>query len=115
MPGMALVCIWSSGDYAVVGNAVWWHRMTQAMEAACIDGMPIAKIHGLRMLNPDVFCHLPLSSADSTNIGRNVGIDQAWKGTNFPTDQRSESQRDEKKDRARQRSSAMERVPRSHA
>ena len=58
--------------------------MTQAMEAVCIDGMPIAKIHGLRMLNPEVFCHLPLSSADSTNIGRNVGIDQKWNGTYSP-------------------------------
>jgi hypothetical protein len=36
------------------------------------------------MLNPKVFTKLPLSSADSTNIGRNVGIDKAWSGTYTP-------------------------------
>jgi hypothetical protein len=30
-----------------------------------------------------VFTLLPLSSADSTNIGRNVGIDQHWKKGNY--------------------------------
>ena len=47
-------------------------------------GRPICKIHGLRMLNPKVFSNLPLSSADSTNIARNVGIDANWKGTYTP-------------------------------
>lgn len=36
------------------------------------------------MLNPKVFSKLPLSSADSTNIGRNIGIDNKWKGTYLP-------------------------------
>jgi hypothetical protein len=36
------------------------------------------------MLNPDIFTRLPFASADSTNIGRNIGIDQAWKGTYQP-------------------------------
>ena len=48
------------------------------------DGMPRVKLHGLRMLNPDVFRHLPFSSADSTNVARNIGIDQAWRGTYTP-------------------------------
>jgi hypothetical protein len=39
------------------------------------------RLHGLRMLNPEVFSRLPFASADSTNIGRNIGIDQAWRGT----------------------------------
>lgn len=78
------VCLGSSGDYATVGNAVWWHRMAQAMDAVCVDGLPIARLHGLRMLNPDVFRFLPLSSADSTNIGQNVGIDKKWQGTYLP-------------------------------
>lgn len=30
------------------------------------------------MLNADIFRHIPLSSADSTNVARNVGIDKAW-------------------------------------
>lgn len=33
---------------------------------------------GLRMLNKDLFSHIPLSSADSTNVARNIGIDKYW-------------------------------------
>lgn len=79
------VAIGSSAQYATVGNGLWWGRMAQAMEVACdADGMPITKLHGLRMLDPTVFSHLPLSSADSVNVGRNCGIDSAWKGTYTP-------------------------------
>lgn len=79
------VCIGSSGDFAVVGTAQWWTRMAQAMRVACDeDGCPLARLHGLRMLNPEVFTHLPLASADSTNIGQNIGLDQAWRGSYPP-------------------------------
>jgi hypothetical protein len=78
------VCIGSSGDYATVGNEVWWHRIDQAMGAACSsDGRPLCKLHGLRMLNPKVFTRLPFASADSTNIGRNVNIDVHWSKGNY--------------------------------
>lgn len=36
------------------------------------------------MLSQDVFTQLPLASADSTNIARNVGIDSRWTGTYTP-------------------------------
>jgi hypothetical protein len=79
------VCLGSSGEYAAVGNDKWWGRMAEAMTVACDEqGRPKAKLHGLRMLDPTVFSHLPLSSADSTNVARNIGIDQAWKGTYTP-------------------------------
>lgn len=79
------VCIGSSGEFAVVGTAQWWQRMAEAMRVICDeDGRPLARLHGLRMLNPEVFTRLPLASADSTNIGQNIGIDQAWKGTYPP-------------------------------
>lgn len=79
------VCIGSSGAYATIGTAAWWSRIIQAFAMICDNrGRPITKIHGLRMLNPKVFSRLPFASADSTNIGRNVGIDQAWKGTYPP-------------------------------
>lgn len=42
------------------------------------SGYPITKLHGLRMLNKDLFKRVPLSSADSTNVARNIGIDKAW-------------------------------------
>lgn len=55
------------------------------MNAVCDrDGLPICKLHGLRMLNPEVFSRLPLASADSTNIAQNIGIDSAWRGTYAP-------------------------------
>jgi hypothetical protein len=73
------VALGSSGEFATVGNRSWWTRMTKAMQVACDSGgIPRAKLHGLRMLDPTVFSHLPLSSADSTNVARNIGIDSAW-------------------------------------
>jgi len=35
-------------------------------------------------LDPVIFSHLPLASADSCNVARNVGIDQAWNGPYSP-------------------------------
>lgn len=79
------VCIGSSGQFATVGNAPWWQRIGEAMSHCCnIAGQPLCKLHGLRMLNPDVFTRIPFASADSTNIGRNVGIDSKWKGAYTP-------------------------------
>ncbi len=87
------VCIGSSGAYATIGTAEWWGRIAQAMRVVCNDeGQPLVKLHGLRMLNPDVFTRIPFSSADSTNIGRNVGIDQAWKGTYSPPTKEARAQ-----------------------
>lgn len=79
------VCIGSSGEFAQVGTDAWWQRIGQAMRVVCDDdGRPMCKLHGLRMLDPQVFGRLPFASADSTNIGRNIGIDQKWRGTYTP-------------------------------
>lgn len=79
------IALGSSGVYATVGTQHWWKRINQMMEIVCDqDGFPLVKMHGLRMLNPAIFSKLPLESADSTNIARNIGIDQAWKGTYTP-------------------------------
>ena len=79
------VCLGSSGSYATIGDYSWWHRVAEAMNAICDkNGNPVCKLHGLRMLDPDVFTRLPLSSADSTNIAQNVSIDSRWKGTYTP-------------------------------
>jgi hypothetical protein len=73
------VALGSSGDYSTVGNAAWWGRMTDAMNTLCdADGHPPCKLHGLRMLDPTIFSQLPLASADSTNVARNIGIDSKW-------------------------------------
>lgn len=79
------VCLGSSGDYATVGTPQWWVRIEQAMRVVCDDeGRPLVKLHGLRMLNPKVFTRIPFASADSTNIGRNIGIDTRWKSGAYP-------------------------------
>lgn len=78
------VCFGSSGEFSVVGTEKWWSRIGQAMRVICDDqGRPICKLHGLRMLDPEVFTKLPFASADSTNIGRNVGIDAHWRIGNY--------------------------------
>lgn len=79
------IALGSSGKYSDPGSAEWWGRMAQAMRIATDEsGMPRTKLHGLRMLDPVIFAHLPLSSADSCNVARNVGIDQAWNGPYAP-------------------------------
>lgn len=79
------VALGSSGEWATVGTPAWWDRIGAAMDAICDEqGRPPCKLHGLRMLNPTVFSHLPLASADSTNVARNIGIDSAWRGTYLP-------------------------------
>lgn len=66
------VALGSSGEWSTVGTAGWWQRMADAMDAICdSNGQPPCKLHGLRMLNTEVFRYLPLSSADSTNVARN--------------------------------------------
>lgn len=68
------VALGSSGQWASPGTAGWWHRMTEAMNAVCDEqGRPMARLHGLRMLDPAIFTKLPLSSADSTNAAVNCG------------------------------------------
>jgi hypothetical protein len=80
------VALGSSGKWADPGSSQWWARMGEVM-AACTDdeGMPLTKLHGLRMLDPLIFAQLPLSSADSCNVARNVGIDSKWVGPYVPT------------------------------
>ena len=86
------ICIGSSGQYATVGDARWWGRMAESMNAVTDkQGLPVTKLHGLRMLNTEVFSRLPLASADSTNIAQNVGIDSKWRGTYTPASKESKA------------------------
>lgn len=82
------VAIGSSGTYAVVKTRQWWERMDEAMLVACDDrGRPRVKLHGLRMLDPEIISAFPLSSADSTNIARNTSLDTRWTGPYVPLSQ----------------------------
>ena len=79
------VAIGSCGDYDVKYPGKCVAKLKDAL-SHIVDsqGYPITKLHGLRMLNQAVFKHIPLSSADSTNVARNIGIDKAWKGPYSP-------------------------------
>jgi hypothetical protein len=69
-----VVALGSSGEYKSPGTTRWWNRIAKAMNVCCDNkGRPICKLHGLRMLDPDIFTRLPLSSADSTNAAVNSG------------------------------------------
>ena len=68
------VALGSSGQWATPGTTAWWQRMSEAMDAACDEqGRPRARLHGLRMMDPEIFTRLPLASADSTNAAVNCG------------------------------------------
>ena len=63
------------------------------MRTVCDDaGRPVCKLHGLRMLDPRIFSRFPFSSADSTNIGRNIGLDTKWTGPYQPPTKESRVQ-----------------------
>jgi hypothetical protein len=70
------ICIAPNGGpnniYSKLGTTHFWSRIAQAMNILCdAEGKPKVKIHGLRLLNPELFRHIPLSSADSTNAVQN--------------------------------------------
>jgi hypothetical protein len=71
--GWPLVALGSSGKFSQPGNGIWWERMHEALAAVTIGGRPTTKLHGLRMLNPEVFTRIPFRSADSTNACQNAG------------------------------------------
>jgi len=79
-----MVALGSSGEYSTVGTYSWWKRMNEAMDAVCdADGNPMCKLHGLRMLDPEIFTVLPLASADSTSVARNSALTSRF-GTYCP-------------------------------
>jgi hypothetical protein len=79
------IALGSSGQYAQLKTVAWWRRMEEAMAVICDEsGRPRTKLHGLRMLDVDVFTRFPFASADSTNVARNVGLDTRWPGTYPP-------------------------------
>lgn len=75
----------SAAEYDVTKPSRCVARLAEALAPISDkDGIPLVKLHGLRMLNPVVFEQIPLASADSTNVGRNIGIDSAWLGRYAP-------------------------------
>ena len=59
-------------------------RLYDVLPAICRNGQPRVKLHGLRMLSPRIVTAVPLASADSTNVARNIGIDSHWANGGYP-------------------------------
>lgn len=78
------VALGSAAEFDVSTPSACVARVAEAIYHSTGHGRPKAKLHGLRMLNPKIVAKLPLSSADSSNVARNVGMDVAWKGTYAP-------------------------------
>lgn len=73
------VAFGSSGDYSEPRSVRWWERMVEAMGKVCnSSGQPVVKLHGLRMLSPQIYSVFPFSSADSTTAAINTGFDKNW-------------------------------------
>lgn len=78
------VALGSAAEYDVKSPRAALDRLAEALPAISdADGRPLVKLHGLRMLRPEIVERVPLASADSTNL-RNAGFDLAWKGTYQP-------------------------------
>lgn len=76
--GWPRVALGSSGNFSRPGSPNWWVRMNRVMETVCEGGRPRCKLHGLRMLDPNLFSKLPLASADSATVARNINLDCKW-------------------------------------
>ena len=76
-----VVCLAPNGtkEYATLGSPEYLRRIGEAMKVVCDElGRPRCKLHGLRMMNPDEYQFIPLSSADSTNAVRNRNSHQRF-------------------------------------
>lgn len=78
------IALGSSGVYSKPGNNLWWIRMRSVLDNLVdTDRNLITKLHGLRMLNPKLTKLIPFSSADSSNIARNINLDKKWSTGNY--------------------------------
>lgn len=81
------IALGSAAEYDVKRPGTCLARLREALDPISDNGVPLVKLHGLRMLNPAITSVVPLSSADSTNVARNCGLDQNWRGTYAPTNE----------------------------
>jgi hypothetical protein len=79
------VALGSAAQYDVSRVARCLDRLAEVLPLISKDGRPVCKLHGLRMLRHEITNAVPLSSADSTNIARNIGMDGRWTGAYQPT------------------------------
>lgn len=85
------VALGSTDKWPKMGSRGWWDNMVSLMNLICDkDGYPPCKLHGLRMLDPEIFKYLPLHSADSSNAAingsrlqkvRQYPVPERWQGS----------------------------------
>jgi hypothetical protein len=72
------VALGSTAEWDVSVPSKALERLYDVVPLICRDGRPLVKLHGLRMLSGRITTLVPLASADSTNVARNIGIDGHW-------------------------------------
>lgn len=72
------VALGSADEWDVSVPSKCLERLYDVLPAICRNGQPVVKLHGLRMLSYRIVTSVPLASADSTNVARNIGIDGNW-------------------------------------
>ena len=72
------VALGSADEWDVSSPSKCLERLYDVLPAICRAGQPVVKLHGLRMLSQRIVTSVPLASADSTNVARNIGIDAKW-------------------------------------
>jgi hypothetical protein len=82
--GWPRVALGSAAEWDVSSPSKCLERLYDVLPAICHAGQPVVKLHGLRMLSPHIVTAVPLASADSTNVARNIGIDAKWAGGYAP-------------------------------
>lgn len=80
-----LICI-GSGPGLRPDSEDWWIRINQAFDVLTDkEGKPKVRVHLLKGLKPHIFTKLPLTSADSTMVGRHTDDkDTNWSGRYKP-------------------------------
>lgn len=78
------VALGSAAEWDVSVPSKCLDRLYDVLPAICRLGQPVVKLHGLRMLSHHIVTSVPLASADSTNVARNIGIDGNWASGVYP-------------------------------
>jgi hypothetical protein len=77
--GWPRVALGSAAEWDVSIPTKCLERLYDVLPLISRNGQPTVKLHGMRMLNPRIVTKIPLASADSTNVARNIGIDGNWR------------------------------------
>ena len=78
------VALGSAAEWDVAVPTKCLERLYDTLPAICdAAGRPVVKLHGLRMLSQHIVSAVPLSSADSTNVALNIGLESRWAGSPY--------------------------------